>query len=49
MLIGSTTNSDLALLKNRYVEDETYIYVCVNKACKLPVTKVTEAIKLIKN
>ncbi len=47
MFIGSTEDSHLPLLKNRYIEDETYIYVCVNKACKLPVTETKEAIKLI--
>ena len=49
MLIGSETSNELPLLKNRFVEDDTYIYVCVNKACKLPVTKITDALNLIKN
>jgi hypothetical protein len=35
------------LLKNRFVEGETYIYVCVNKACKMPVKTVKEALELI--
>ncbi len=48
MLIGSTSENELPLLKNRYVEDETFIYVCVNKACKLPVSEVDKAIMLIK-
>ncbi len=47
LIIGSTTENDLPLLKNRYVEGETYIYVCVNKACKLPVSEVEKAIPLI--
>ena len=47
LIIGSTTESTLALLKNRYVPDETFIYVCVNKACKLPVRSAVEAIKLL--
>jgi len=47
LFIGSKVESSLPLLKNRYVDDETFIYVCVNKACKLPVTEAKEAIKLI--
>ena len=49
LIAGSTTESNLPLLENRYLEDETLIYVCVNNACKLPVSIVDEAIKLIKN
>ncbi len=44
LVVGSTANSDLYLLENRYVEGETLIYVCVNSACKLPVTDIGEAI-----
>ncbi|MBT8259277.1 MAG: thioredoxin domain-containing protein [Bacteroidia bacterium] len=47
LFIGSKEEDDLPLLKNRYVEGETYIYVCVNKACKLPVKTIEEALKLI--
>jgi len=47
LLIGSTTDNDLPLLKNRYVDGRTLIYVCVNKACKLPVEEVEKAITLI--
>ncbi|MFK2819398.1 thioredoxin domain-containing protein [Flavobacteriaceae sp. LMIT009] len=47
LIIGSTEDNDLPLLKNRYIEGETYIYVCVNKACKLPVSEVDKAIPLI--
>ncbi|MCO4821162.1 MAG: thioredoxin domain-containing protein [Flavobacteriaceae bacterium] len=47
LIIGSESDNDLPLLKNRYVEGETYIYVCVNKACKLPVTEVDQAIKIL--
>jgi len=48
LIAGSTDENNLPLLENRYVSRETFIYVCVNKACKLPVTEVEEAIKLIK-
>ena len=47
IIIGSLESNQLPLLKNRFVEGETYIYVCVNKACKMPVKTVKEALKLI--
>jgi len=49
IIIGSKTESNLPLLENRYVAGRTLIYVCVNKACKFPVSEVSEAIKLIDN
>ena len=49
LIVGSKTENELPLLKNRYVDDETFIYVCVNKACKLPVSEVTKALTLIEN
>ncbi|NJB70338.1 hypothetical protein GGR42_000800 [Saonia flava] len=49
LTVGSTTKSDLPLFKNRYEENETYIYVCRNNACKLPVTNVETAIEQINN
>ncbi|GAA4234795.1 thioredoxin domain-containing protein [Postechiella marina] len=48
LIAGSTADNTMPLLKNRYSPDETLIYVCVNKACKLPVLEVNKAIKLIK-
>lgn len=48
LIVGSKDENNLPLLENRYVPRETYIYVCVNKACKLPVSEVEEAIKLLK-
>lgn len=47
LLVGSTTENNLPLLLNRYNPQDTFIYVCVNKACKLPVTKVEEALELM--
>ena len=41
----SATQSSLPLLKNRFVEDNTLIYVCENKTCKQPVTEVEDALK----
>lgn len=40
LIAGATKESKLPLLENRFVADETYIYVCVNKACKRPETDI---------
>ena len=47
LIIGSLTESDLPLLKNRYVNGDTFIYVCVKKACRLPVKISEEALGFI--
>jgi uncharacterized protein YyaL (SSP411 family) len=44
LLIGSKVESEMPLLKNRYVEDETYIYVCQNNTCKMPVQNAKEVL-----
>ncbi len=49
LICGSTSKSELPLLKNRYVNDKTLIYVCVDKTCNLPVENSEEAIHQIKN
>jgi len=36
--------SDLPLLKGRYVENRTFIYVCRDNTCKQPVEDISEAI-----
>ena len=41
----SDKKSDLPLLKNRYVDDQTLIYVCKNNSCLLPTESVEEALK----
>ena len=41
----SKSESDLPLLKDRFFEEETYIYVCQNRVCLRPVESVKEAIK----
>ncbi|MFD0863630.1 thioredoxin domain-containing protein [Sungkyunkwania multivorans] len=45
MIVGSEDSSKIPLLENRFVAGETYIYVCVNSACKLPTTEVKTAIE----
>ncbi len=47
MLMGGTDEGSLELLKNKLVDDETYIYVCFEKACKLPTPNVDQAVALI--
>ncbi|MCF7568350.1 thioredoxin domain-containing protein [Sabulilitoribacter arenilitoris] len=48
LIAASTSENNMPLLENRFNPDNTFIYVCVNKACKLPVTEVNDAIKFIK-
>ena len=45
--LGETKESDLPLLKYKYVDGETMIYVCQNKTCKLPVNDVKAALALM--
>ncbi|WP_299366295.1 thioredoxin domain-containing protein [Winogradskyella sp.] len=44
LISGSTTESDLPLLKNKFNKDETLIYVCTNGTCKLPVNTIDKAL-----
>jgi len=44
---ASNKSSEMYLLKDRYFEDETYIYVCVDNTCKFPVTTIEEAEALL--
>lgn len=48
MVIGSRGNSKLPLLELKYVAGQTTIYVCQDKTCRLPVTKVAEALEQVK-
>ena len=49
LVAGSLKKSTNPLLKYRYIDDETLIYVCVNNSCKLPVSEASEALKLLNN
>ncbi|MCK5856526.1 MAG: thioredoxin domain-containing protein [Bacteroidales bacterium] len=40
-------NRKITLLENRYAENKTHIYVCINQACQLPVESPDEALKII--
>jgi hypothetical protein len=48
LIAGSTKENTMPLLENRFNPNNTLIYVCVNRACKLPVSEVKDAIKFIK-
>jgi uncharacterized protein YyaL (SSP411 family) len=47
MIIGSQAESKLPLLEYKFNENETTIYVCINGACKLPVTETDKALDQI--
>jgi uncharacterized protein YyaL (SSP411 family) len=47
LISGSHKNSNLPLLENKFIEDETFIYVCVNGTCKLPVETADKALDQI--
>jgi uncharacterized protein YyaL (SSP411 family) len=44
LIAGATVDSDLSIMKNRFNKDNTYIYVCVDGSCKLPVTDTKSAV-----
>ena len=48
LLAGSIKKSDLFLCQNRFVNNETFIYVCIDNTCKLPVSETKKAIKELK-
>lgn len=49
IFLGGNSEGNLQLLEDKLREGEDLIYVCVNKACKFPVKKAEEAMKLLKN
>ena len=49
LIAGSLLEEDGPLLKLRYIENETLIYVCVNNSCKLPVSNSEDALLSLKN
>lgn len=48
LLQGSPKDTSLPLLKNKYVDGKTNLYVCRGKSCLLPTEKVEEAAQLLK-
>ncbi len=47
LLLGGTDEGALELLKDKLQGDQTFIYVCQNKVCKLPVQTVEAALGLM--
>ena len=45
LIVGSLSESSLPLLAYKYNESETTIYVCIDGACKLPVSETQKALK----
>jgi uncharacterized protein YyaL (SSP411 family) len=48
LVLGSTKESNMELLQEKYVQGSTMIYVCENKACQMPTTSIIKALKLLK-
>ena len=48
ILLGAKQKSNLPLLKGKFINKKGAIFVCVNKACKLPTTEFKKAFQLIK-
>jgi len=49
ILLGGKAGGSLALLANKLVPGQTTIYVCRDKACKLPETEVDRALQQLEN
>ncbi|WP_034058063.1 thioredoxin domain-containing protein [Lacinutrix jangbogonensis] len=47
LIAGAVNDSKLPIMENRYNKEDTYIYVCVDGSCKLPVQDVERAIQLL--
>jgi len=48
-LSGGKDEGKLSILEGKFVSEQTTIYVCQNKTCKLPVTEVNKAVQQIIN
>ncbi len=49
LIAGATKESKLPILEDRFVENETYIYICVDRACKRPEKDIATVFNQIKN
>ncbi len=49
ILVGSPKEGNIELLESRYNEGQTLVYVCIEGACKLPVTSAEKAIGQLQN
>ena len=48
LIAGATKESHLPIMENRFINNETYIYICIEGSCKLPETDVSIAISKLK-
>jgi len=48
LLLGGDSEGNLELLQHKLVEEQTTIYVCRDKSCRLPVTKADDALVQIR-
>tara|TARA_R110001583_G_scaffold177176_2_gene332188 strand:- start:8697 stop:10742 length:2046 start_codon:yes stop_codon:yes gene_type:complete len=48
LIAGSTKKSTIPLMEDRFSEDETLIYICVDGACQLPENEVKKALNQLK-
>lgn len=49
IFMGGKEEGNLPLLQHKLDDDQTLIYVCQNKVCKLPTSDIAKAIDLLKN
>ena len=49
LIVGSNLSSEMPLFKGRYADDGTFIYVCQDHTCKLPVATTQEALEQLNN
>ncbi|MGB5942401.1 MAG: thioredoxin domain-containing protein [Leeuwenhoekiella sp.] len=49
MVFSESKNDELTLLKGRYQEGETLIYICQDQSCQLPVKTLAEAMQILEN
>lgn len=48
IFLGGRNEGTLSLLENKLVPGQTTIYVCLDRACKIPATKAEEALRQMK-
>ena len=45
LIAGSIGESNIPLMEGRYNDDVTFVYICVDGACKLPESDVKKALE----
>jgi uncharacterized protein YyaL (SSP411 family) len=48
IILGAVNQSSLSLFENRFFENQSTIFVCVDNACQMPVNSAEEALQQIK-